>query len=170
VKATPAPDNDWQRIWLATRQQNWTSLALIPSDASVEVAGVAEALAATGRLYGERPVSVLSAKGVQVPDVRHLLDTLGVMTERGDWVIVPVDPIVENPSSVPIAQATSAALLVVRLGQSQLTLARNAVEVVGRGRFLGSIVLHGQGSERPSLQLTLPALAFLCTRLIMMHS
>ena len=169
MKATPATDNDWQRIWLSTRQQNWSSLAVIPSDAGIDVTGVAESLAATGRLYGERPVSLLNAKGTQLANIRQLLDTLGTMTGRGDWVIVPVDPIAENPSSFPIVQATSAALLVVRLGESLLTSAQNAIEIVGRAQFLGSIVLHGRGRERrPSLHLAVPALALVCTSLLVM--
>jgi hypothetical protein len=80
------------------------------------------------------------------------------MTGRGDWVIVPVDAIDVNPSSVPIAQATSASLLVVRLGQSMLTSARNAIEVVGRERLLGSIVLDGRGRGPGKLIVTLLAL------------
>jgi hypothetical protein len=158
VKATPTFDNDWQRIWLSTRQQNWSSLALIPSDSDVEVTGVAESLAATGRQYGERPVSLLNAKGTQLANIRQLLDTLSTMTGRGDWVIVQVDPIGENPSSVPIVQATSASLLVVRLGESLLGSARAAIEVIGRAHFIGSIVLDGpRRSPRPSLRLTLPS-------------
>ena len=105
VKTKPTPENDWQRLWLATRQQAWTSLAIIPSDGSVDVGQVAETLIATGRLHGEKPVNLLDAKGVQLAGMRQLLDTLSTMTARGDWVIVPVDPISENPSSVPIVQA-----------------------------------------------------------------
>jgi hypothetical protein len=170
VKATSAPENDWQRIWISTRQTNWSSLAIIPSDASVEVGGVAETLAETGRLYGERPVSLLNAKGTQLENIRQLLDTLNTMTGHGDWVIVEVDPIAENPSSVPIIQATSAALLVVRLGESLLSSARSAIEVIGRAQFLGSIVLHGQGPRRrPSLHLAVPALTLILTRLLTTH-
>ena len=81
-------------------------------------------------------------------------------------MIVPVDPIAENPSSVPIVQATSAALLVVRLGDSLLASARSAIEVVGRAKFLGSIVVGSQGGKgSPSLHLTLPALALICVGL-----
>jgi hypothetical protein len=157
VKATPTPDSDWQRLWFSTRQQDWSSLALVPGDPSVDVSQVAETLAATGRLYGERSVSLLNGQGVRLPDVHQLIATLGTMTGRGDWVIVPVDAIVENPSSVPIVRATSAALLVVRLGESLLESARSAIEVVGRERFLGSIVLGKRGQKgHPALHHTLP--------------
>jgi hypothetical protein len=169
VKARPTPESDWQRLWFSTRQQAWTSLAIIPSDGSVDVGRMAETLVATGRLHGEKPVNLLDAKGVQLANMRQLLDALSAMTGRGEWVIVPVDPIAENPSSVPIVQATSAALLVVRLGESLLASARSAIEVVGRAKFLGSIVLDARGRQRSSsLHLTLPALAFICASVFMM--
>jgi hypothetical protein len=63
------------------------------------------------------------------------------MTSRGECVVVPVDPISENPSAIPVLQATSAGLLVVRLGESHLGSARNIIEIAGRERLLGSIVL-----------------------------
>jgi hypothetical protein len=158
VKPPPVPDDDWQRLWFSTREHAWSSLAIIPSDGGVDVGRVAEALVATGRLHGERQVSLLNAKGTQLGDVHRLIDELGVMTGRGDWVIVPVDAIEVNPSSVPIAQATSASLLVVRLGESMLTSARNAIEVVGRERLLGSIVVGG-GRGPGKLIVTVLALA-----------
>jgi hypothetical protein len=163
-----APDSDWQRLWFSTRQRAWSSLAIIPNDEGVEVGVVAETLVATGQLHGERPVRLLDAKGAQLGDVHRLIDALGEMTGRGDWVIVPVDAIAQNPSAVPIVQATSAALLVVRLGESLLTPARHAIDVVGRERFLGSIVLGPRGRMRTKLlNVALPVLALACARLLM---
>ena len=144
MKATP-PDNDWQRIWFSTRQQNWESLALIPSDPGVDVVRLAEALVAVGRQHGERTVTLLNATNVHLENVQHTVESISAMTARGEWVIVAVDPVVENPSSVAIVRATSASLLVVRLGASLLPSARAAIDVIGRDRFLGSVVLDGSG-------------------------
>ena len=167
-KDRSAPESDWQRIWISTRRQNWSSLAIVPSDASVETASVAEALAETGRMSGERAVSVLNARGTQLTNTRQVLDALNAMTGRGDWVIVPTDPIGDNPSAVPIVQATSGALLVVRLGESFLASARSTIEIIGRGRFLGSVVLDWRGKGRASLHLAvaLLALAYTCVVLV----
>jgi hypothetical protein len=41
-----------------------------------------------------------------------------------------------------VVRATSCALLVVRLGESLVTSARDVIEVVGRDRLIGSIVLN----------------------------
>jgi hypothetical protein len=156
VKATP-PDNDWQRIWFSTRQQHWQSLALIPSDPGVDVLRVAESLVAVGRLHGERPVTLMNATNVQLENVQHSIESIAAMTARGEWVIVAVDPVVENPSSVAIVRHTSAAVLVLRLGSSLLVSARAAIDVIGRERFLGSVVLDGTGSlPNPNLDLTRP--------------
>jgi hypothetical protein len=161
VSPKPASDIDWQRLWFATRQSAWSSLAIIPSEPGVDVVQIAESLVATGRLHGERAVSLLDATGVHLEGVHQVTDALSTMTARGEWVIVPVGPIAENPSAVPIVQATSAALLVVRLGESLLASARTAIETVGRERFLGSIVLDGRNAPGTPIHLALPALSAL---------
>lgn len=132
---------DWERLWVATRQDNWTSLAVIPSDTGVDIKQVAESMVAAGRQHGEKPVSLLNATGAELNDVRQLVDKLNAITARGEWVIVAVDPIADNPSVVPLVRAASSALLVVRLGESLLASAQAAIDTVGRSRFLGSVVL-----------------------------
>src|SRR4051794_9361062 len=117
VSRKPSLTVDWERLWVATRQNAWTSLAVIPSDGGVDITQVAESLIAAGRQHGEKPVSLLNATGAQLNDVRQLIDRLNGMTARGDWVIIAVDPIADNPSVVPLARAASNALLVVRLGE-----------------------------------------------------
>lgn len=155
MKATPS-DNDWQRIWFSTRQQNWQSLAIIPSDPEVNVVPIAEALVEIGRLHGERPVTFLNATNVKLENVHHSIESIAAMSGRGDWVIVAVDPVVENPSSVAIVRATSASLLVVRLGASFLASAQAAIEIIGRDRFLGSVILDGAGGLNRAADLTRP--------------
>ena len=132
---------DWERLWVATRQDNWTSLAVIPSDTGVDIKQVAESMVAAGRQHGEKPVSLLNATGAELNDVRQLVDKLNAITARGEWVIVAVDPIADNPSVVPLVRAASSALLVVRLGESLLASAQAAIDTIGRSRFLGSVVL-----------------------------
>jgi hypothetical protein len=144
VKSAQKPDNDWQRTWLATRQHEWTSLGLVASEAGIDVSQVAETLAATGRMRGDRPVTVVNAIGVQLGDVNEMIDTIAATTARGEWAIVPVDPLEDNPAAIAILRATSAALLVVHLGESSLSSAHRVIESVGRDRMIGSIVLEGE--------------------------
>jgi hypothetical protein len=141
VKKSRIPDSEWQRIWFAARQRDWSSLALVPTDASADVVRVAENLVATGQLLGERPVSVVKATGVQLEGVQQVIDSIAAIAARGDRTIVPVDPIADNPAAIAILRACSAAVLVVCLGESLLTVAETTADIVGRDRLLGSVVV-----------------------------
>ena len=53
----------------------WTSLALVPSHAGIDVLKVAEMLVATGRMQGERPVDLVNATGrASWPQVQQVID------------------------------------------------------------------------------------------------
>jgi hypothetical protein len=146
VSTPQSPDNEWQRIWFSIRQHTWSSLALVPSHSGIDVVKVAQTLVATGRLQGERPVGLIDATGVRMSNIQQVIGSLGTVAERGEHAIVPVDAIHDNPSTIAIVQAASMALLVVRLGESLLASAQTTLDVVGRNRFIGSIVVDGAGN------------------------
>lgn len=148
MSASQSPDNEWQRIWFSIRQHTWSSLALVPSHSGIDVVKVAQTLVATGRLQGERPVGLIDATGVQMANIQQVIASLGTVAERGEHAIVPVDSIQDNPSTIAIVQAASMALLVVRLGESLLASAQTTLDVVGRNRFIGSIVVDGSANVR----------------------
>jgi hypothetical protein len=141
VSATHLPDDEWQRIWFSIRQLRWTSLALVPTHSSIDVAKVAEGFAETGRVQGERHVSVIDGTQVQLENVQHVIASVEAAVARGDWVIVPVDDIADNPSTIALVQGLSAALLLVRLGESLIAPSQNAIEAVGRDKLIGSVVV-----------------------------
>jgi hypothetical protein len=142
VKKSRVPDNDWQRIWFTARQRDWSSLALVPSDASVDVVRVADILMTTGQMHGERPVGVVNATGLQLPGVQKTIDSIAAITRREERAIVPVDPIDDNAAAIAILRACSAAVLVVRLKESLLSTALAATELIGRDHLLGGVVLE----------------------------
>jgi len=146
MSAATAPNSQWQRIWFALRQHTWTSVALVPSHGGIDVVKVAEMLVATGRLQGERPVDLVNATGIHLAQVQQLIESLSAVADRGASAIVPVDPILENPSAVAVVQAATVALLVVRLGESLIGTAQSTLDLVGRSRFIGSIVVDGSGN------------------------
>jgi hypothetical protein len=142
------PDNEWQQIWFLARQQNWTSLAVVPSDPSVDAKSVATRLAETGRT-AEQAVDLVIGTDARLESVQQLLESIGATVARGTLVIVPVDPVTANASAIALIQATSAALLLVRLGETTLTTARAVIDIVGRDRFIGSVALDAAG--RPAV-------------------
>jgi hypothetical protein len=145
--------NEWQTLWFSTRKSAWSSLALVPSDGDVDVGRAAAHLVEAGLLHGERPVSLMDAQGIHLSNVQPFLDRLVDLVRRGEWVIVTVDSLQNNPAGLPIVRATSCALLVVRLGSSLLGSARSTIEALGRERLLGSVVIdvpHGSAAHHPS--------------------
>lgn len=136
-----APDEDWQRIWLSAREKDWSSLVLVPNDAGVDIGSFAESLVRTGRVHAETPVRVINGVGVQLADAQQLSETISATVARGERVIVPVDPIGDNPAAIAIVRTCSAALLIVSLGESLLTAAQATIEAIGRERIIGSVVV-----------------------------
>jgi hypothetical protein len=150
MSAATAPHNQWQRIWFSLRQHTWTSVALVPSHGGIDVVKVAEMLVTTGRMQGERPVDLVNATGMQLAHVQELIESLSAVADRGASAIVPVDPILENPSAIAVVQAATVALLVVRLGESLIGNAQSSLDLVGRSRFIGSIVVDSSGNVAAS--------------------
>ena len=87
----------------------------------------------------------MNAMGVQLGNVQETVDQITEATRRGDRVIVPVDPLADNPASIAIVRSSPAALLLVRLQESLLASAHTTIEMVGRDRLIGSIVVQGLG-------------------------
>jgi hypothetical protein len=156
TKKLPMPGADWQRIWLAARRREWNSLAIVPSHPGIDVKRVAERLAATGRVHGERPVSVVDSVGVELSNVGQVIDSVEALSDRGECVLVPVDPVAENPATLAIIRAMSATLLVVRLGESQLATVQHVIDTIGRERVLGSLVLEEPRADEVSSSAVSP--------------
>ena len=136
--------SSWQRIWFAIRQHPWASLALVSTHDNIDIVAVAEALAATGRQVGERPVTVKDATGVEMGSVQTVIESVNVAKDGHEWMLVPVDPIARNAASIAVARAASAAVLVIRRGESLMTDAQSTLDDIGRDRFVGTIIVDAE--------------------------
>src|SRR5262245_41286609 len=73
---SPAVEGEWQRLWYQLQSTSWSSLALVPTDATINVTRVAEALVAVGRRHGNSSMTLLSGVGVRPNDVQSLLSAV----------------------------------------------------------------------------------------------
>jgi hypothetical protein len=140
--ADPVPGVQWQQVWFAALRRPWSSLALIPSHPGSSALFVAEALAAVGRLHGQRPARLLDAEGVDLPNVGDVLRSLAAITGREELAVVAVGCPIDKAASIPIARTADAALLVVPLGEGRFEEARRAIDLVGREHFMGAVTLE----------------------------
>lgn len=132
---------DWQRLWFSLTRRAWTSLAIVPNEPDIDATGIANGLNGVGHRHGARPVQIVSAIGTRLEDVERLIQLIRSMTDDGDLVLVPVDPLVSNPASIHIIRAVSGAILVAKLRDSHLSTARKTVQAIGVERVFGSVVL-----------------------------
>lgn len=135
-----------QELWFATLRSNWTTLAIVPADTGTSVLGLARALGEFGGRHRGKPLSVMSAAGLDLASIGNLiagLDPMGSAAEsaRGGKVILALDPISENPMGIAAAMAADALLLCVELGKTSLRGARHTIEQLGRDRLIGCVVL-----------------------------
>ena len=138
----PASDLMWQRLWFSTMEKPWSSMAVVPADPDTSVEEVAAALAEIGHRCSSRPISVVSACGVATADVQAVVAQITSLSSRGEQVLVTFDSVLDHPAAIPILRVTTAALVVVRTGQSRLSSVRRLAELIGPERVRGSLVLE----------------------------
>ena len=66
---------------------------------------------------------------------------LGELT-RAPSVIVALDPVATNPLGIAVASAVDAVLLCISLGETTIGAAKQTVELIGRERFIGCVVIR----------------------------
>lgn len=141
------PGKECQQLWFMLAKRRWTSLALVPADAGGSTAALAASLAEVGRQLRDGAVTAL-----QLPRLDYITASgiAGAIASagRGDGVpenlqvIVAIPPVLEDPLGVAIAHAADAAVLCVEVGKTRIGSARRTIELVGRERFVGSILLR----------------------------
>jgi hypothetical protein len=136
-------DPSWQKIWLAIQAKDWRSLAIVPGNRGMSTLGVAQALVDVGWQHRGLPIGLADLRNVTLPYIDSVIDEVRGHIYSGERVLIALRSPFENPATIPIAQSADGALLCVRLGQTKISRAEETLEQVGKGRFLGSIVVRG---------------------------
>jgi len=133
-----ATKSELRQMWLALMREPWTSMAVVPSDRGVpleSVMGVAAELADLNQCH------VAEARGLSVADSVKLNQKIEQVVVGGSRAIVAVDPLTESLAAITIATQASCALVVVKLGVSQMDSVKTAAAIVGPARLAGTVVI-----------------------------
>jgi hypothetical protein len=147
LKPVDAPTKETQQIWFMLARSRWKSLALIPADEGGSTAALAAALAEVGRQLREGAVTALQLPRLDYITASGIADAIAA-AGRGEGVpenlqvIIALPPVLDDPLGVAIAHAADAAVLCVEMGKTRLGSARRTIELVGRERFVGSVLLR----------------------------
>jgi hypothetical protein len=146
-----APSRDLQELWFATRRWGWSSLVLVPAHPGGSAIEIAKALARVSGLRGGKALRI-NAEGMTLASTSDLVEDISSRStvrsmrpenERGrnGQTIIAIDSVVSNPSGIAVATAADAVLLCVELGRTTIASALRTVELIGRERFIGCVVV-----------------------------
>jgi hypothetical protein len=143
----PLPSFELQELWFSTLRAEWASLAIVPAHAGGSAYEIARALAEVGTRHRGTPIRLVKADGDDLLQTAQLVDNLSrsaaqSTTGRGGAVIVALEPVIANPLGMAIALAADAILITIELGVTDLASARRTIELVGRDRLLGCVVIN----------------------------
>jgi hypothetical protein len=137
-------DPAWVRIWLRTQSRDFASLAVIGSskrypDAALQVA---KGLARVSEELGQ-PVVVQDARAIALRDLVGAKGRIRALAQSGQRLVMALAMPQENPLTVALAQGIDVAVMCVVLGESQTIVGQQAVEQIGRSKFVGSVLVRG---------------------------
>jgi hypothetical protein len=142
-QAPTANVTDLRRACLAVLRTEWSSLALVVAEPGAAGQAVAAELAELARAYRLRPVQVLSGAGASQAQIPLLQDELAAAGGgREARVVVTLADPRSDPASAPLLVHVDAAVLVVRLGASEIATVEEIVGLVGRERVIGCVVVR----------------------------
>jgi len=142
--ADPRPE--FQELWFALQRWHWASLVVVPADEGGSAVGIAQSLAAVGaRLHGAA-VTALVAEALDFSSAAQVAASMASGSSprgasRTGQVIVAIEPVVAQPLAIAVARAADSALLCIEMGRTRIASARRTIELVGRDRFVGCVML-----------------------------
>ncbi|HKP63501.1 MAG TPA: hypothetical protein VJV78_42490 [Polyangiales bacterium] len=143
----PWQDQDWQRLWLATQEQErpWRSLALLPAGpgfSNETMLQIAVTLSHTGMTHLGGAIHVADGTRVRLADLIDFSAEVARCTQLNDLVLIALAAAQENVTSISIAQAADCALLCVSRGQMKTAHVKKTIAEIGSEHFLGSAMFR----------------------------
>ena len=140
---------DCERIWMRAQSREWKTLAVVPAAESDTPAAFdfAHLLMETGLQHGDR-ITVADLRAVRLLNAPAILQVVASCVDSGARVIFGTRSIAENVASIRFAKAADCAILCVSLGSTTVASAREAIDQIGKERFLGTVIL------RPRAEMT----------------
>ena len=137
-------------LWtLLTQKEKWNSLAVVPAQPGASGLMAARAIVEVGSQYREKPIRLIDAEGLPPGAGSRLVREVRAHVEQGGMVVVCLDSVLSNPVGLEVALNTERSLLCVPLGSTQFSSARHTLDLIGKGRFLGSVTLQQRvGSKK----------------------
>jgi hypothetical protein len=145
-----ARDLEIEGLWFRLARMQWRTLVLVPADEAASAVEVTAALADVGRRLRVGPVTFLllsgpmefAAAGKIVRAVGGRRGPAGTDEEHKEGrLLIAIPPVVTEPLGLAVTEVADAIVLCVERGASRLRFAERTVELVGRDRIIGAVML-----------------------------
>ncbi|BDG04637.1 hypothetical protein AMOR_36330 [Anaeromyxobacter oryzae] len=139
-----APAPELLELWFRLAQRTWTSVALVPADGGTTAAApFARSLAEVGRRLHGAPVTAIAPDELDFATAAALAECVraAARSPEGARVVVAVPPLVIEPLGTAAVQAADVVVLCIELGRTRLAGARRTLDLVGRERVVGSLLV-----------------------------
>ncbi len=181
ARETSTGARQFQELWVSLGRREWTSIVLVPADASGSTADLARSLVEVGRALSAVPVSAITVAQLDYGSARALSELqdyahrealpgeLRALVEVGATaiaggaaapagpsasaseaialapmaqVVISIPAVVAHPLGIAVARQADAVLLAVELGRTALADARRTIELIGRERIAGCVLVR----------------------------
>jgi hypothetical protein len=137
---SPTAELELQNLWLALQKKSWRVLAVVPAMRQIASLDVASAIAEVAWQYRGEPTVVLDLRDITLRLVDYHKKEIEEHVKKGEYVIVALASINQNPTSIALAKSADSAVLVVRVGETPMKASVRAVEEIGHDKFVGTII------------------------------
>ena len=137
--SSPRPDREWQRLWFSLRAYEWRSLAILGIEGASQAEQAAQRLIAVAFEDEKTPVAEINALGMSYQEAIGVASTLQLAGQP--LTLVTCDAPDVNPAMIPIVQAVTGIVVVVRLGETRLDAVKRTLDVVGRDKILATVTV-----------------------------
>lgn len=129
-------------MWLSLQGATWRSLAVLSADPSISSLDVVHGLAAVAWFQCGTSIVVADLRSAMLNVVSSVQEELRLRVQQGEQVLIALGTIDDNPATLPIVREADKVLLCVELGRTKSSQVRDAVQRVGKQRFLGTVLVQ----------------------------
>ena len=144
------PGRQFQELWFLLARKPWRSLALVPADEGGSAREIAFSLAQVGRMLHEAVTVFQFAGGLDPASATAVADSSTPETrstalrplERTGRFIAALQPVISEPLGLATATGADAVVLCIEVGKTRLDAARRTIELIGRDRVSGCLLVR----------------------------
>jgi len=131
---------DVYELWYKLLSRPWHCLVVVSPERTPSTLRMARSLAELGTQHRRSPVEMIDASQLDLEQATAIAHS--VESEEGERrFVIALDSPVENPVAISVLTVGDAILMVLEKGVSKIPQARRIVEIAGRERFIGAVVV-----------------------------